>query len=203
MSVLNVLLGSKFKLPVEASFVGSDSSSSALTTYSFASVALGDAFTDRYILVAIAPGGAANRSISSVTIAGISATVHVQGTYAVGGDTSEPQMGWAGAFVPSGTTGTISVTFSGSKSTCSISVYSVANSTGTVVSTGESVGGTRNLTSRTLSLDLNASGITLLGLCHTDTMTETYNISTTSLSFAWFLITRSPVKFSIILLVAS
>jgi len=93
------------------------------TTYNFTSSDFGTAFAGRRILVAVA-GAFSSRNISSVTIGGVSATILVQRQSNAG--SSELTTGFVIAEVPTGTSGTISVTWSGSQNGCAIAIWSLA-----------------------------------------------------------------------------
>jgi hypothetical protein len=110
-------------IPADVTFQASAVSNSALTTYTHSSTALGPAAPDRVIVVGV--GGrntVAGRTIDTVTVAGITATPIA--TLEGGSNTV------AGLFrvrVPTGTTGTISVTYSGSMARAGIGVWALYN----------------------------------------------------------------------------
>lgn len=121
-------------------------STADLTTYTFTDVPFGDAAATRTIVVAIAGRAGANRSISSVTIAGISATEINQSSNTAGGFDSI--CGIYRADVPTGTSGTIEVVFSAGMVRSGIASYRmIAGKSGsydsTVVNAGTS--GTINI----------------------------------------------------------
>ena len=80
------------------------------STFTFSSLAFGTASADRNIVVAFAARNNAARTLSSITIGGVTATIH--GTAGV---LTQQQglVGIAHALVPSGTTGSIVLTFTG------------------------------------------------------------------------------------------
>jgi hypothetical protein len=92
------------------------------TNYTFSSQNLGTARgSARKILVGISSANsAAARTVSSVTIAGVSATILVQ---AQGTSSTSCVCAFAIAEVPSGTSGNIDVNFSGAMAQCEIFVY--------------------------------------------------------------------------------
>jgi hypothetical protein len=93
-----------------------------LTTYTFASQAIGPASPDRYVIVCIGSRANSARSISSVTIGGIAATAVVTANNATAGaDMAAIYI----ALVPTGTTASVVVTFSGAMLRCVIGVYSM------------------------------------------------------------------------------
>lgn len=107
---------------VTASYRASYTSTSDLTTYTFAASDIGTASADRIVVVGVAAtGGTNNTTIASGTIGGISATVGVDARTA----TLNPQASFMYAAVPSGTTGSIVITFSAGKLRTSISVWAV------------------------------------------------------------------------------
>lgn len=87
------------------------------TTYNFTSASLGDAAADREIVVCVMASGSNTHSLSSVTIAGVGATK----VAAPNGSLITSDL-WQ-ASVPTGTSGTISVTFNEEISGCRIVVY--------------------------------------------------------------------------------
>lgn len=95
----------------------STSDSTNLTTYTFASQAIGTAASDRYVIVGVAGSNTASEP-SSVTIGGVSATKAV-GT--AGGNHSAGL--WV-ANVPSGSTASIVVVWPGAIDRCAIGVWS-------------------------------------------------------------------------------
>ncbi len=123
---------------------------SNLTTYTFAAQNLGTASADRYIRVAIkarsSDGGA--RTLSSVTIGGVGATINVQA------HTSGDSTAIAGASIPTGATGDIVVTWSGGMGDCNIGVWA---STGDVSATATD-SGSSTATPQTYSIDVVAGG---------------------------------------------
>jgi len=88
------------------------SSTSALTTYSFTSVSIGAASATRRVIVLVHGRSGTNlRTISSATIGGVAATIDAQITSSSGGTSLA---GIISATVPTGTTATVAITFSGS-----------------------------------------------------------------------------------------
>lgn len=110
--------------PPIVSYVTSRSINSAGSSWSN-SDSLGDADTTRKIIVAIAWGGSAERTISALTVAGVSAT-QIKAS-----ENNTDSMGCATAIwiasVPTGTSGTIAVTFSGNVDWGAYSIYRVIN----------------------------------------------------------------------------
>lgn len=102
--------------PPVVTFQGNVSSSSNLTTYSFAAVPIGTASADRYVIVAAHTdvGGA---SPTVVTIGGITADL-LQANDGVG---------LFMALVPTGTTATITATYSSAVNRCALGIWSATN----------------------------------------------------------------------------
>ena len=143
---------------VELSHTANAASASPLTTYTFSSQALGAAHTNRKIVVTIeSSDNNASRTISSVTVGGISAGVVSDGTTSAvvnsGSGDSRIAAQWIAA-VPTGTTGDIVVVFSGEMDQCAISVFRMINAATTAfhVNTDNSV------SSDILSATLNIPG---------------------------------------------
>lgn len=112
------------KTPASLTFIGFTEDATDLTTYSFASAAIGVADATRRVVVVVHWGeSASTRSLSSATIGGVAATIHAQ--------TSGVTRGVAiiSALVPTGTTATIALTFSGAMQRAAIGVYRAINET--------------------------------------------------------------------------
>jgi hypothetical protein len=105
---------------IDLSYRTNLSSTSDLTTYTFSSVSLGAAAADRIIAVGVTGTAAAgaNRTVSSVTIGGVSATKRA----AAGEAANSPASIWA-AVVPTGTTGDIAVTWDNAMVRCAGEVW--------------------------------------------------------------------------------
>lgn len=82
-----------------------------LTTYTFSSANLGTAAADRHIVVGVLGRAAAARTISSVTVGGVAATVVAEQTIDDGGP--DNFSGIVIAAVPTGTAGDVVITMSG------------------------------------------------------------------------------------------
>lgn len=102
---------------------GNYNSASDLTTYSFTGCNFGSARSDRLIAVVIQARASpvASRTLSSITIGGVTGTVHVENTI------SGVPCVIASALVPTGTSGTVSLTWSAGMGGVSISLYSMYN----------------------------------------------------------------------------
>lgn len=108
-----------FREGAEYSFLQATVNTGSSTTYNFTSQDLGDAADDRLIVVGVSGYRDAGGTVNSATIGGVSATIHQSQGAARGSLT------WLSAVVPSGTSGTISVTFSVLQAGCIISTYRV------------------------------------------------------------------------------
>lgn len=119
-----------------AKFLQSAIDTTDASTYTFSSQNLGVAGAARTIIAAINArvGVGGVRTINSVTIGGVSATVDVQRAH-VDGTTS----GIARAVVPSGTTGDVVVTFSDSVYRCGIALWKIPTGTVTPNNTASDV----------------------------------------------------------------
>lgn len=110
--------------PPSISFIGFTEDTTDLTTYSFASVAIGAADPTRRVVVVVHWGeNAVTRSLNSATIGGVAATIHAQTSAAIRG------VAIISALVPTGTTATIALTFSGAMLRSAIGVYRALNET--------------------------------------------------------------------------
>ena len=108
-------------------YLGKASDANNELTYTFAAQPFGQAQADRIIVVGVASRDTTNERANSMTIGGVSATRHVDN----GGANIFPCALFS-AVVPTGTTGTVAVTFSGNMLGCVIglwSIYGVASNT--------------------------------------------------------------------------
>lgn len=166
-------------------FLQQTTTNSGATTYNFASQNLGTADTNRYIIVCIAGRKTgASTTITNVVVAGITATEVTQVSRFV---TNTNISGIFIAAVPTGTTGTVSVTYGAAISRCFISLYRVLN---VLTPTGydfAAVGATDPST--TLDIPANGfavgTGITAANTTATLTnMTEDYDTVASNTNFA-------------------
>ena len=141
--------------PVDCTYTDSDVDTADLTTYTFAAMSLGAAATNRYIVVSV--GGAysaAARSLSTVTVGGVAATVVV-----TVGSQLYPA-GIAIAAVPTGATGDIVVTFSNGVSRCGIGGYRLTGlQSATPTATATDVVSAANALSASLAIPADGCGI--------------------------------------------
>lgn len=134
------------------SYITSGTDTTDATTYTFAGKSIGTASADRVVAVFIHGRGGTARTVSTVTIAGVSATI-VTATNV----SSQQPAAWAYALVPSGTTGDVVVTFSGSLSRAGIELYTITGGPITVVDSDTTA------TSSALTVDVATGGVTLMG----------------------------------------
>jgi len=130
------------------SYIGRTVDTSNQTTYSFTSVYIGTAAADRINVVCVGSAAAAGRSMSAAAIAGGSASIIKDATNA-GINTSI-----IAAAVPTGTTATISVTYSAGCSGCFIDVYAMYGASITPTATASTTA-----TPPSASLNIDARGV--------------------------------------------
>lgn len=137
-------------------YIGSVTDSADATTYSsnFTAVNIGNAQTDRLVVVCVQGLHTATRTISSVTINGN--TMSTAATTAA----NNSQSGIYYYAVPTGTTAAIVVTFSGSNSRCTLHVYTITGLTSqTPTDTDHTVSTTGTSINRTLTISENGVAI--------------------------------------------
>lgn len=106
--------GTNYSLP-SLQFVTSVTTSANNTTYTFSAVSIGTAASDRFVVATVHGHHASSIVMTSATIGGVAATILAQ-NYATT---------IIMAYVPTGTTADVVVTFSGLEGRCSISIYSL------------------------------------------------------------------------------
>jgi hypothetical protein len=119
---------------MDFAYLGTSENAFNLSTYTFASVSFGDADASRVIAVTVHGVSLSSRSITGVTIGGVTATAAVTAT------ASRPIGIWYAA-VPTGTTGNVVVTFSNTVLNCLIGRYRLVPSVSTPLDTGDSTAG--------------------------------------------------------------
>lgn len=146
-------------------YVSDTGNASALTTYTFASQNFGTAFSGRY-LVAYFAHRAASAGItgSSATIGGVGATK--LSTVTNGNGCGEL---W-GALVPTGTSGTTSITWSGGVARCVTGLWSLAN----LLSTTPTNTYTSTASPLSVSANISAGGVALAGAYSNSGTTATW-----------------------------
>lgn len=106
---------------LEVSFLQFQKNQADTTNYSFANVPFGDPNSGRRILVAI-HSNFEGRSLNSVTIAGVAATVHLNSA-----PNSPAGVAWASAIIPSGQSGDVAVRLNSTGVRCGIAAYRILN----------------------------------------------------------------------------
>jgi hypothetical protein len=110
-------------IPASLTFIGATSDESNQSTYTFTSHAIGTADATRRVVVAVHWAQATNnRTLTSATIGGIAATIHNQQNPA-----NLASVAIISALVPTGTTATIVLNFSGSADRCRVGVFRAVN----------------------------------------------------------------------------
>jgi len=105
------------------SYIGAHGSSANASSYTFTSVNFGSASATREVFVIIGfRQTLSSNTVTAVSIGGVSASLASEAVYPSG-----PRIALAFAAVPSGSSGNITVTLSGSVSDCVMGVYSVVN----------------------------------------------------------------------------
>jgi len=156
------------KIAPTVEYITSTSSSSDLTTYTFSSVSLGDIGQSRKIIVVVyAAAISSPRSVSSVSVAGTSAS-SVVANNSTGVECSI----WI-ADVPSGTTGNVVVTMTAQFSVCGISVYAARNLTNVTAIDTATDSGTDNVAN--LNLDATDSGFAVGGIYWSGSRTTSWS----------------------------
>lgn len=135
---------------IVTSYQTSANDTTDLTTYTFATQAIGTASADRYVLVCTATRGTAI-TVSSMTIGGVSAALVRRQQN--GNNTLE----WWIALVPTGTTASIVVTWSAGALRCSIGVWALTGLQSTTA-TANAVDITLSGNDLSLSINVSAGG---------------------------------------------
>lgn len=153
----------------EYGYIGLVSNAASSTTYTFSSAGLGAADAAREIVLCVGwvNGAGVARSISTVTVGGISASIVAQHTTASGAGSGIVQ-----AAVPTGTTGDIVVTFDAGASGCIVGIYRIIPLSATPVDFGATGGNSpRSVT----DVQVSSGGFLILGGMAGNALTATYN----------------------------
>jgi hypothetical protein len=137
-------------------FLGTSISTSNLTTYSFTSLDFGAAQDDRYI-IGIPVSGTASRTLNSATIGGVTARIVVQLS---AGGASNRQAGIIIANLPTGTSGTIAVTWNNGCAHCAIGWWRATGLSSEVESDFDS----SSADPGSVTIDTLAGGIAVAGM---------------------------------------
>lgn len=118
--------GGSYSGPADISFVSSHVDSSGVATYTFSSIAWANPETGRFIVVAVGwEDGAGGITIDSATIGGETASILNSG---IEGDRAFA--GIIGVRLDSGTSGSVSITFSAAVDCCGIGVWELTGADG-------------------------------------------------------------------------
>tara|TARA_R110000772_G_scaffold233395_1_gene344960 strand:+ start:105 stop:773 length:669 start_codon:yes stop_codon:yes gene_type:complete len=142
----NVLLGAASAaaaVPIDSTlaFTASAVNSGSQSSYTFSSQAIGTASSDRVVVVGVTAGNSP-ADVSSMTIGGVGAAHAVSRT-----NSTETEIWYA--TVPTGTTASVVVNFSGGKGRCGIGVWALTGVSG--------VGATNSSTSSTSTLTVSGN----------------------------------------------
>lgn len=151
-------------------YVGTSTSTTGASTYTFSSTSIGDADPTRLVVVAVASTcGTAFAALTSGTIDGSSATL-----VAAAGATRYSATGIIALVVPSGTAVDIAVTFDNTMEHCSISVYRLVNY-GSATANDTDATNTGPATSVTCTLDIPTNGVAIFAHSHAVTGNTTFS----------------------------
>lgn len=139
-------------------FTADDSDETDLTTYTFAGMSFGTAATDRIVAVAAHVDGDGGDLVSA-TLGGVGATVVI--TQGVGNENAAI----AYAAVPTGTTGDVVVTWTGTAARCHVGVWKITGATAAPTDTDFSTSTPSTGESLTLNIPSHAAAISV----HTST----------------------------------
>ena len=130
------------------------------TTYSFTGKSFGTASADRYIIVGVGATSDFTNSISSLTIGGVTATQRVYRSGSLSGAYANAAIFIAA--VPTGTTGTVAVTWASTNYRCSIGVWATTGLTGAGAATDTDSGAADPTT---VAMNCDAGGV-MVGYGH-------------------------------------
>lgn len=116
--------------PATLAYQGNSNSVTNSASYTFTSRAIGAESSDRRVIVAWTAFAESGRSLTSLTIGGIAATLVYSNSIALPSpNTQRLYVGFAVAVVPTGTTATIALTFSASVYSCAFGWWSATKLT--------------------------------------------------------------------------
>lgn len=158
---------------------GNSSSTSASSTHTYSSLDIGSAPTSgNRVVIACFGAGGSSRTVSSVTIGGVSATV-VYGYGNVAADwNGNRNSALAYVTLNTGTTATVAVTWSGSISACGCQIFSISgvNST-TPVASGSS---TATATTVSVTATTNQYGHSVMAGMHSNSTSSSFGATGTT-----------------------
>lgn len=163
------------KAAFSVSYLGNTASVSNNTTYTFSGESLGVAASSREIFVAVSwNGGVALRTLSSATIGGISATIQVQDGVS-NGTTLSLGAAIISAAVPTGTTGNIVCTFSGSGNTmCDIGKFRVVSKTAIIATAHDAPTTSNSVATTSVNINVGTNGALIAAYNNSDTGNVTW-----------------------------
>jgi hypothetical protein len=133
------------------------------STHTTAAMSIGTASSTRRVIALITGNSASNsRAVDSVTIGGVSATIHTQVTSSSSGSTLTCI---ASATVTTGTTASVVVNYNGTMSHVSVHVTSIDNLNSTTPTYANSVSGTTALSRSLTDVSWNADGFSVGVVC--------------------------------------
>ena len=138
-------------VPVTIAHTATAANSGAASSYTFSSQAFGAANSARRIIVVVGHGGS-NRTISSMTIGGVSAANIVSNETV---NSTDAHM--YSAAVPSGTSGNVVINFNTTENRCGIGVFSMIGAASSATTTKSAT----NTTSNSQTLTVPAGGAAL------------------------------------------
>lgn len=156
-------------------FAGSAIDTTTQTTYTFTSVPFSTADANREVFVAATSRGAALRTVSSMTIGGVSATLVTDGTTNAISSRGFSGIEWWRASVATGTTGTVEVILDADSTRAGIQIFAVYNRTVGNVDDVANADAASSTTGPSLTVDVEADGTIVAGLTHTvNSLTPTW-----------------------------
>jgi hypothetical protein len=136
------------------------------TTLTFASLAIGTAAADRYVIVVLHERVSSSGDPTAVTVAGQSCTRRVQSTS--GNNAWGTEIWTTDAPVTSGTTANVVVTFPATVNSVSVGIYSATGLTSIIPTQTKTASGNFS-TPTAMSVDVSADGFIIAGGTNSDT----------------------------------
>jgi hypothetical protein len=145
--------------PPTFSYIGRSTNTANQTNYSFSSVGIGTAASDRLVVCVVSGVGSTSgeRLVSSATIGEVSATIHVQS------DTSTINTAIISAVVPTGTSATVDIRYNTSMSNCVFDTFSLYGLASTTPGAAPRFRGDGSSNIFTVSLNTETDGIVIAG----------------------------------------
>lgn len=161
--------------PFDVQYHTITSSGSSLTSYTFSSMPIGDAASDRLVVVGVQARVSSGQSnVTSVTIGGVAATEIAT----IDPDPGTTTIGLWQAAVPTGTTASVVVSFGGQTQTeCGLAVFSIRNMGSTTPSDTVATSGSTRNTHSTTGLTVPDGGGAVLFALDTDANSTAFSWS--------------------------